>query len=420
MVKVAQATCKLPGTSRFLQLDGENPQGFEGLEGFEGSESATFDLICSSFAMQWFDDVNLGLQRLASYLAPGGRLVIATLAEDTFLEWRAAHHAEGLRASTRRFPAAADLGIGITAENGTKDVSGSVDDERLVMQEVDGLAFLRGLKHIGASTPANGMRPLSPSALKRVITRFNNTGATVTYHIAYGHWQKSRNDIGEEVADDEAARAQGIFVTGTDTGIGKTLVSAVLTCAWDADYWKPVQTGLADEAGDTVTVQELAALDASRLHAPTYALQASLSPWAAAPLEDVSIDATAIRAPDFTRTLIVEGAGGLYVPIDASTMMIDLIDKLGFPVVLVARSGLGTINHTLLSVKALRLKGVPVLGVVMVGALNPGNRHAIEQFGGCSVLLEIPHLDIIDATVVRSLASGVPSLASLLAGLVKT
>jgi len=404
MVDSARSSCTLIGTSRFLQLDGEHPQGLEG---------APFDLICSNFAMQWFVDLNAGLGRLASYLAPGGHLMIATLAADTFREWRDAHHAEGLRSSTQTFPASTE--IAIPPQELT--VSGGVEEERLVTSEGDGLAFLRGLKQIGATMPAEGLPPLSASALKRVIARFNDTGAQVTYHIAYGHWHKAATDKADV---NPSHRPQGVFVTGTDTGIGKTLVSAVLACAWEADYWKPVQTGLADETGDTATVSELAALDAARLHAPAYALQAPLSPWGAAPLEGVDIDATTIQPPDFKRTLIAEGAGGLYVPIDASTMMIDLISRLGFPVVLVARSGLGTINHTLLSLEALRLRGVPLLGVVMVGVANPGNRDAIERFGKSEVILEIPHLDVIDAAVVSTLAATVPALASLLTRLAQT
>ena len=411
MVDAARSSCPLIGTSCFLALDGEHPEALEG---------ATFDLICSNFAMQWFDDLNSGLGRLASYLAPGGHLMITTLAQDTFCEWRDAHRAERLPAGARSFPACTEIALSPP----TATVSGSVEEERLITSEGDGLAFLRGLKHIGATKPAEGLAPLSASALKRVIARFNDSGAHVTYHIAYGHWHKTAtDDVSLDIDGAPAsisARPQGVFVTGTDTGIGKTLVSAVLSRAWEADYWKPVQTGLAEETGDTTTVSELAALDAARLHAPAYALQAPLSPWAAAPLEGVAIDATTIQPPKFTGTLIAEGAGGLYVPIDASTMMIDLISRLGFPVVLVARSGLGTINHTLLSLETLRLRGVPLLGVVMVGVLNPGNRDAIERFGNCAVILDIPHLDLINADVVKTLAATVPALPSLLARLAQT
>lgn len=213
------------------------------------------------------------------------------------------------------------------------------------------------------------------------------------------------------------SRANGVFVTGTDTGIGKTLVSAILARAWNADYWKPVQTGVAEEPGDTDTVARLAQLPPERLHLPAYVLQAPLSPWAAAPLEDAVIDATAIVPPATTAPLIVEGAGGLYVPIDDSHMMIDLIARLGMPVVLAARSGLGTINHTLLSLEALRRRAIPVLGVIMSGPLSAGNREAIERFGNVRVLAEIPPLERVDAAAVEALARTVPPLAECLAAM---
>ena len=226
----------------------------------------------------------------------------------------------------------------------------------------------------------------------------------MTYHLAYGMWKKTDS------------RRAGVFVTGTDTGIGKTLVSAILARAWNADYWKPVQTGVAEEPGDTDTVAGLAQLPPERLHLPAYVLQAPLSPWAAAPLEDAELDATTIVPPDTDAPLIVEGAGGLYVPIDDRHMMIDLIARLGMPVVLAAR-GLGTINHTLLSLEALRRRGIPVLGVVMSGPLSPGNREAIERFGEVRVLAEIPPLARVDAAAVAELARGIAPLADCLAAL---
>ena len=146
-------------------------------------------------------------------------------------------------------------------------------------------------------------------------------------------------------------------------------------------------------------------------------MQAPLSPWAAAPLEDAELDATTIVPPDTDAPLIVEGAGGLYVPIDDRHMMIDLIARLGMPVVLAARSGLGTINHTLLSLEALRRRGIPVLGVVMSGPLSPGNREAIERFGDVRVLAEIPPLARVDAAAVAELARGIAPLADCLAAL---
>jgi malonyl-CoA O-methyltransferase len=332
-------------------------------------------------------------------LAPGGCLAVATLADGTFREWRAAHLLAGLGAATPPYPAAA----AIRPDMG--NLAGGVRSERLIHNHPDGLHFLKGLKGIGATTPAPGSRPLSAAGLRRVLAAFDEQGASVTYHLAYGMWKKNNQ------------RPTGVFVTGTDTGIGKTLVSAILARAWNADYWKPVQTGVSEEPGDTETVAQLAGLPPERLHLPAYVLQAPLSPWAAATLEDAVVDATSIVPPATQAPLIVEGAGGLYVPIDDTHMMIDLIARLGMPVVLAARSGLGTINHTLLSLEALKRRGVPVLGVIMSGPLSAGNKEAIERFGNVRVLAEIPPLSKVDAETVAALARGIPPLDDCLAAL---
>ena len=185
-----------------------------------------YDLICSSLAVQWFGDLNAGLGRLAALLAPGGHLAIATLAEDTFAEWRTAHARAGLDAGTRlSAPGAIRPAMG--------NLAGAVRAERLVQQHRDGLHFLQDLKGIGATAAAPGHQPLGRR--RRVLATFNEQGASVTYHVAYGMWKKTDS------------RRAGVFVTGTDTGIGKTLVSAILARAWNADYWKPVQTGVAED-----------------------------------------------------------------------------------------------------------------------------------------------------------------------------
>lgn len=205
---------------------------------------------------------------------------------------------------------------------------------------------------------------------------------------------------------------RGVFVTGTDTGVGKTLVSAVLARAWDADYWKPVQTGLAEEAGDTATVAALAGLGTDRLHPPRHAYAAPLSPHAAAALEEAHVALSDFRLPATDRLLVVEGAGGVLVPLNDRELMIDLIAALGLPAVVAARSTLGTINHTLLTLEALRARKIEVLGVALSGPPSPGNRAAIEHFGKVRVLFEIPPLAEIDATAVERLAAEVPALPS--------
>jgi malonyl-CoA O-methyltransferase len=208
---------------------------------------------------------------------------------------------------------------------------------------------------------------------------------------------------------------RGLFVTGTDTGVGKTVVSACLVRAWDADYWKPIQTGLAAERGDAATVAELAMRTHGRIHPNTYALQSPLSPHAAAALEGVAIDLKRIQLPHSARPIVVEGAGGLLVPIDEFRLMIDLIAQLGLPAVLVARASLGTINHTLLSLEALRARALPVLGVVMVGEPNAGNRDTIERLGRVSVIAELPLASPLDFAAIDRLSKRIPALERLAA-----
>ena len=205
----------------------------------------------------------------------------------------------------------------------------------------------------------------------------------------------------------------GVFVTGTDTGVGKTVAAACLACAWRAGYWKPVQTGMATGDDDTATVVALAGVPTEHVYAPAYALQAPLSPHAAAELEGVSITMNMIAPPQTAHPLVVEGAGGLFVPLNDREFMIDLMAKLALPILLVARSTLGTINHTLLSLAALRSRGLPVAGVVLNGPPNAGNRAAIERFGQVRVLAELPRVDPLDNAAVERLAARIPPLAEV-------
>jgi len=207
----------------------------------------------------------------------------------------------------------------------------------------------------------------------------------------------------------------GVFVTGTDTGVGKTVAAACLVRAWHASYWKPVQSGTEDGDDDTATVVRLADLTHDRHARPVYALRASLSPHAAAALEGIAIDVDRLAAlPALPAPLVVEGAGGVLVPLTDRQLMIDLMARLALPAVLVARSGLGTINHTLLSLMALRSRGIAIAGVVLNGPPNPGNRAAIESYGAVRVIAELPPTDPLDAAAVTRLAALLPPLARLL------
>lgn len=184
-----------------------------------------------------------------------------------------------------------------------------------------------------------------------------------------------------------------LFVSGTDTDIGKTVVSGVLVAGLKARYWKPVQTGLR-EGTDSDWIRARTGIPASHVFPEAYTLQEPLSPHAAAARENVHIDLDDFSLPRVPsgEALIVEGAGGIMVPLNKDHYMLDLIKQLGLPVLLVARSGLGTINHTLLSLTQLRRSDIEIAGVVMNGPRNPGNREAIETYGGVDVVAEVEPL----------------------------
>jgi dethiobiotin synthetase len=181
-----------------------------------------------------------------------------------------------------------------------------------------------------------------------------------------------------------------LFVTGTDTTVGKTVVSAILVAGLGAEYWKPVQSG-ADAGTDTDWIKETTGLPETVFHPETYRLSPFLSPHAAAARQGVRIDLAAIRIPVRRQSphLIIEGAGGILAPLNETETMADLILQLKAPVLLVARSTLGTINHTLLSLEKLRNIGAEVWGVVMNGPRDNENRAAIESFGNIRVCAEI-------------------------------
>lgn len=201
---------------------------------------------------------------------------------------------------------------------------------------------------------------------------------------------------------------RSVFVAGTDTGIGKTVVSAAVVLGLDGYYWKPIQSGNA-EPTDTDRVRAWTRLPEDRFLAEGYVLEAPMSPHASAALDGVTIDAKGLASAPLPkdRPVVVEGAGGLLVPLNDDLLLVDLIAALGLPVVLVARSGLGTLNHTLLSLAELGRRGIRVHGVVMVGDRHESNRAAIERHGEARVLGEVPILDVIDEVTLRSIADAI-------------
>lgn len=179
-------------------------------------------------------------------------------------------------------------------------------------------------------------------------------------------------------------------VTGTDTGIGKTVFSAALTGAMGAHYWKPVQSGLADGA-DKDSVATLAAVPAERIIPEAYRLTEPLSPHRAAELDRVTIDPDVLVLPE-VRPLVVEGAGGALVPLTREVTYADVFAEWGLLTIVVARTTLGTINHSLLTIEALRARRVPIHGVAFVGEANEDNEATICEMGKVHRLGRLPVL----------------------------
>jgi dethiobiotin synthetase len=172
-----------------------------------------------------------------------------------------------------------------------------------------------------------------------------------------------------------------LFVTGTDTGVGKTVISAILMAGLCGMYWKPIQSGL-DEMTDTEWVREKTGLSGDHFYPEIYRLRLPLSPHASAMNDGLRIDLGLFKIPEAKESghLIIEGAGGVMVPLNEVHLMTDLIK----------------INHTLLSLEKLRREGLAVVGVVMNGPKNSINREAIEHYGGIDVLAEVEYIPVID------------------------
>lgn len=197
---------------------------------------------------------------------------------------------------------------------------------------------------------------------------------------------------------------RGLFVTGTDTGVGKTVAAAALLHRYRADvplrYWKPIQSGI-EHDDDTAEVGRLGACRPCEVLSFGVRLAHPVSPHLAARLSRYTIRlqplVDSVLAEAGPARWIVEGAGGALVPLNDRETIADLMTRLGLPIVVVARTDLGTINHTLLTLEALRCRSLQVAGVVMVGSKNPENRAAIEQYGQVMVLGEMPRFEPLTA-----------------------
>jgi dethiobiotin synthetase len=192
-----------------------------------------------------------------------------------------------------------------------------------------------------------------------------------------------------------------IVVTGTDTDIGKTVFAAALVGALGAAYWKPIQAGL-DDGSDRERVARLSGLPDDKLLPEAYRLTTPCSPHRAAEIDDVTIEPDRLALPRVGGPMVVEGAGGLMVPVTRDLLFADLFARWGEPTVLVARTALGTINHSLLSIEALKRRNVPLLGIVFVGEGIEDTEATIAAIGEVRRLGRLPILDPLDRDTLAS------------------
>ncbi len=204
-----------------------------------------------------------------------------------------------------------------------------------------------------------------------------------------------------------------IVIAGTDTGIGKTVFASVLTRALDGYYWKPIQAGLEGET-DSACAARLSGLSADRIKPEAYRLTTPASPHLAAERDHIEIGIAQLSPPAADRPLVIELAGGLLVPLTRSVLQIDLVARWAVPVILCASTRLGTINHSLLSIEALKRRAIPILGVAFIGADNVDSRRTICRFGGVKDLGLLPHIDPLTPDTLHKAFASAFDVANIL------
>ena len=192
------------------------------------------------------------------------------------------------------------------------------------------------------------------------------------------------------------------FITGIGTDVGKTVVSAIVVEALNADYWKPIQAGELDHT-DADKVQDLISNNISKIHDCSYALKTPMSPHASAAIDGIVIDLQLIKEPQTSNVLVIEGAGGLQVPLNEQHTMIDLIKK-EYKIIVVSRHYLGSINHTLLTINELRRNGFEIAGIVFNGNSHVSTEKIIEKMGKLSVIGRVLEEATIDKAVIKKYA----------------
>lgn len=190
-------------------------------------------------------------------------------------------------------------------------------------------------------------------------------------------------------------------IVGTDTGVGKTVVAAAIVGALHAYYWKPVQAGLDGET-DSQVVARLSGVPADQIIPESWRLRRPASPHLAARDEGVEIDAAALTPPSCGGPLVIETAGGVLTPLSDRALTIDMLERWSLPAILVARTSIGTINHSLLTLEALRKRAIAVTGIIFVGDADAGAQHSIETIGGARILGRLPKLDPLNQKTLRA------------------
>jgi len=200
-----------------------------------------------------------------------------------------------------------------------------------------------------------------------------------------------------------------LFITGIDTGIGKTIVSAILAEKLGADYWKPIQSGDL-YISDTERVKTLVSNLKTKFHSEIYRLTQAFSPHKSAILDGIRIELEKIILPVTNNRLIIEGAGGLMVPLNEQDLLIDLIKKLDAEVILVSKNYLGSINHTLLSLEILKMRKISLKGIVFNGESDTYSEDIILNLSGISSYAKIPIIDDLNKKSIIKFANELPHL----------
>lgn len=200
---------------------------------------------------------------------------------------------------------------------------------------------------------------------------------------------------------------KGFFITGTDTNVGKTFFSSILIQKFNYDYWKPIQTGKNLE-NDTLHIEKNTKTIKNRFHKPIYSFIKPLSPHLASNYEKKSINMKKIKKPRSHRPLIIEGVGGILVPLNKKDLLINLIKKFKFPVIVVSKSILGTINHTLMTLEILKKSKINIFGVILNKVKNKKegdeNAKSIEKFGNIKVLGQISSINRVTRKKIEALS----------------